>query len=280
MKGIFIGGMIKSGTSLVRRLIQSHEDVVSGLETYWFELFENYKVAGQKRGAGLIDQTEISDLSRLERLSVFYDIPLEKVLEIYRYEDTAIKFLQRFFGTVSDLHNKNAKIWVEKTPGNALYTDQIAKEKHTYIHVIRHPADVWYSCKRDSKFSSVSEFVDVYRGYQRPFDFIRDLNCKVIIYEQLIHRPHDVQTSLFEFLGLENYHENTTSLSDDGKELRLVEKVTNKQSKTLLRLEDPIDKNSIGTRNKLPACEKYQVEKELWEFIPENLIKTYGRDVV
>ena len=34
---IFIGGMFKSGTSLLRAMLGQHSAIASGLETYWFD---------------------------------------------------------------------------------------------------------------------------------------------------------------------------------------------------------------------------------------------------
>ena len=35
---VFIGGMFKSGTSLLRAMLGQHRNIASGLETYWFEV--------------------------------------------------------------------------------------------------------------------------------------------------------------------------------------------------------------------------------------------------
>ena len=40
---IFIGGMPKSGTTLVRKYIGNHPQIFSGLESNWFELDNFFK---------------------------------------------------------------------------------------------------------------------------------------------------------------------------------------------------------------------------------------------
>ena len=72
---IFIGGMFKSGTSLLRRLIGSHPTIFAGLETNWFRLDPYF--ASNKLNAGLIDPI-------VKQWSQFNNLPIEVVTRIIR----------------------------------------------------------------------------------------------------------------------------------------------------------------------------------------------------
>lgn len=46
---IFIGGLYKSGTSLLRAMLGQHSNIASGLETFWFDLQLNDSVYHNKQ---------------------------------------------------------------------------------------------------------------------------------------------------------------------------------------------------------------------------------------
>ena len=62
---IFIGGMYKSGTSLLRSMIGQHSAVFSGLETNWFKLSAD-------------EFSQISSLHHKTKISKFFDITEKK----------------------------------------------------------------------------------------------------------------------------------------------------------------------------------------------------------
>ena len=280
MKGIFIGGMIKSGTSLVRRLVSSNDNVFSGLETYWFDLYDNFKHMNLVKGGGLTNQSCISDLQRLENLSRFYGISSVKVEEIYKNNSNALSFIENFFLECTQIHHKNPYVWLEKTPGNALFAEQILSASFPYIHVIRHPADVWYSCKRDAKFASLNEFVETYSLYQSAIFKTNCSNFKILIYEDFIENKEAIARSLFDFLGLDTPRNDYATLKDNGKELSIVRNHTGKTSNTLLRLEDPIDARSVGSRKDLPCEEKDFIEEKLFWCFGDNIMKRFGSNIL
>lgn len=280
MNGIFIGGMIKSGTSLVRRLLQAHAEVISGLETYWFDLYENYENLNSVRGAGLKGQAMVTDTQRLQRLSEFYSIPIENLIQLYEREKDAIGFIKSFFIELTTLRCGHYTTWVEKTPGNAIYAQQIVAANNSYIHVLRHPADVWYSCKRDEKFETIHEFIHTYKRYQDPIHKQQQLNLKIFVYEKFIKDQQSTQNALYDFVGLKSAKHNLSRVSDNGHELALVAKVSNKTSSTLLRLEDPIDDRSIGVRRDLPEFEISLIQRELNHYLPDTIMNNYKDSIL
>ena len=59
---IFIGGMFKSGTSLLRAMLGRHSRLFAGLETQW--------LAQDRQGITPEDRR-----AWLERLAIFFDVP-------------------------------------------------------------------------------------------------------------------------------------------------------------------------------------------------------------
>lgn len=280
MEGIFVGGMIKSGTSLVRRLAESHPDIFSGLETYWFDLYNNFESQNLKKGALLAGQISITDEARLKNISLFYNLDYEIVLCIYQSCDDALSFLSQVFEKCLKRNQNPESLWLEKTPGNALYAEQIIHAGYKYIHVIRDPLDVWYSCKRDKKFLSINEFIDVYENYQQPLVNNTSANMALVVYENLIADYKNVMSNFFNYVGKNNFLINKNSGVDSGRELTLVRKATGKVSATLKRLESPIDSDSIGVGNDLPMKEVKMIKKELADFFYPEICKNFRKIIL
>ena len=274
MDGIFVG-MIKSGTSLVRRLLGSHPEVLSGLETYWFDFYDNEEGRKYPKGALISDKSLITDEENLEKLSVF-NLNHSECLKIYKSNTRPLDFLVEFFSQVVSTNKINSPLkWVEKTPGNALYFNEIVDAGFEYIHVIRDPADVWFSCKRDKKFNTISEFCSVYEKYQMPLFSKHRTKIKLIIYENLARDYSTIINKIFSNVGLYKIQLNDNCGGDSGSENKLVQSISGRRSVTLDRLEDKIDTKSIGVSKSLDPDELALIHEKLARYKTSHLIKTY-----
>ena len=79
---IFIGGLFKSGTSLLRAMLGQHTAIASGLETYWFDL--NWKNKDDKFW------------ERINLLSKLYDIDDEETRNLVDESANVAQFLNSF----------------------------------------------------------------------------------------------------------------------------------------------------------------------------------------
>src|SRR4051812_21097861 len=100
---IFVGGMFKSGTSLLRAMLGQHSAIASGLETYWFDW--NWP-------------SRESDSMKIMygRLAHFFDMDVAEVTAMAMESDSAEAFLSTLMAEVARRQGKPR--WAEKTPGN------------------------------------------------------------------------------------------------------------------------------------------------------------------
>jgi len=142
---IFVGGLFKSGTTLLRSLIGQHSRIASGLETYWFDLDWSAK-----------QTTRFAE--RIKWLATFYSVSPE-ALSGYLEESGAEAFLDQLLSGFARAQSKSR--WAEKTPGNILHMDRIlaAWPQAKIVHIIRDPRDVFASLRQSRKWDSIEEFM-------------------------------------------------------------------------------------------------------------------------
>lgn len=237
-KPIFIGGMFKSGTSLLRAMIGQHPSIGSGLETYWFDLD--------------FSRPEGEDLQeRLGALAEFYGFSRKDVQVIAATSTSGEAFLSRFLdGYVARL---NKPRWAEKTPGNVLHMDRIfaAWPDAQVVHIIRDPKDVFASLRQARKWDSVNVFVErwcsVFEAVERfrsqlRLDADRYLELR---YEALVTTPVEATRVLCDFLG-EAWTEHMAWFVGKPDDYGKVLAVTGKASTTLGRLAEPLTTARVG----------------------------------
>jgi len=141
---IFIGGLMKTGTSLLRKLMAGHPNIFGGLETFWFseDMLHNWRDAGSKRQQFLRD---------------FFDISESDSEGIRAQSESGIDFFDRCMWFCTQRAAKQR--WVEKTPDNILHMGLIREHwpKAHFLHVVRDFRDVFASWKRRDK--SLDEFI-------------------------------------------------------------------------------------------------------------------------
>ena len=148
---IFIGGMFKSGTSLLRAMLGHHSRFFAGLETQWV----NERWDGTAHDARR---------HWLERLSVFFDAPvaeLEKACGDAADVETSLDRLLTFLAA-----RAGKERWVEKTPGNVGAIERILANwpNASILHIIRDPRDVYASMLESRKWTVPEEFASRWTG--------------------------------------------------------------------------------------------------------------------
>jgi len=188
---IFILGCQRSGTSLLRRLLNSHSNIACPPESSFFvQLAGVYEV--KRALQGLLDMGFSED----------------EVLEQMRL------FTVRFFGQYAVSKGKNR--WADKTPhylNHAETIERMFRGEVLYVGIIRHGLDVAYSLC-DFDWGILKSYLD--NGTEKPvaaIRFWRDQNLKLldfqdrvlgrfhmVRYEELTKQPEDVLRPLFDFL--------------------------------------------------------------------------------
>ena len=219
-KPILIGGCGRSGTTLMRVMLDSHPDICCGPES---DLFNG----------------ELLDLSKVTtdywgKLAWKFDFDTDSILKLASACGSHAEFVDRFFldYTVA----KGRKIWADKTPRNILMLDYIFEvfPKAKFIHMIRDGRDVVCSLRHHPRHKVV-DGVLVPTGIINPIEkclerWVHDVSSGLrhrqdaryieIHYEDLVLNPEATTQRLFSFLEVEwnrsvlDFHEVNTASRD------------------------------------------------------------------
>jgi len=133
---IFIGGLMKSGTTLLRILLGQHPDLYSGFETHWYEreIRFRWNDATSKRMGYLL---RLFDLDNRD-YAVLCDT--KRAAPDREFIDIVLEFCAQRAGKPR---------WAEKTPGNIRHYRLIEKQwpSARFIHVTRDYKDCYASWK-------------------------------------------------------------------------------------------------------------------------------------
>ncbi len=188
---IIIGGCHRSGTTLLRRILDAHSHIHCPPEVKFFsDFFGDYtddplahvRYFATARQMGLSSQ----------------DILVEHGRTFVRCHERAAR-------------SRGRRRWADKNPENVLYLDQwqrILRRPFQFVHVVRHPLDVLASLVEAGFDKSIPlAFEDKVALVQRYFmagmawvEGHPRLSF-TLRYEELVVRPEEVLASLFAFLG-------------------------------------------------------------------------------
>jgi Sulfotransferase family len=189
---IVVGGCYRSGTSLVRRILDSHPRIHCGPEV---KLFRDFHA----------DYLEVEDpISHLRFLTTARSLlPEDDLLEILG-------------GALVAMHERAARgagkpRWADKVPENVVFLEEwerILGERWLFLHVVRNPLDTLASIEEQGFPRSIpaglDERVELYLEYARgglrfaernPQRYVR------VLYEDLVTDPEATVRALMEKLG-------------------------------------------------------------------------------
>lgn len=204
--GIIILGHPRSGTTLLRRLLNGHSAIASPPETHIFN-----SVA---RSLGVDLTADGVDMGLLAGLNYIG----------YDDEDVLARLRKFSFGFLQDYAKRQGKRrWAEKTAFSIFHLNAIETlcgQHVRYVGIIRHPFDVACSCIDFCEAAGVypDKMHDYIAAYPQPVEaFVRswmdttsDLielgqnrpdQCVVVRYEDLVTNPADTLSDILGFLG-------------------------------------------------------------------------------
>jgi protein-tyrosine sulfotransferase len=139
---IFVLGVPRSGTTLLRTMLDSHPSIACGPETPWL-------CGHQPRS--------VMELCRLmtdeaQGYCASFGMPRDVVM------DAAREFVSRVMGEYA--HSRGKKRWAEKTPDNALHVDFLLElfPEARFIHIVRDGLDVVASTCRTEERAGISDW--------------------------------------------------------------------------------------------------------------------------
>ena len=226
---VFIGGIARSGTTLLQSLLDGHPQlVVDPSESRFFLTFEpRSRHASKEQKAELVEQIIFQPKGRFldpegdHYRNYFTHISYASVREaFYRYlEQTSqqdsdyLSSAILAFGEVSGQLNEQSEYWVEKTIFNEWYAPLIFSwwKEAKFIHVLRDPRDVYATWKRrDANAARPLTSIDAFSytwgksaklalNNQRRFGRERYL---VVYYERLVQEPEGQIARIAQFLDI------------------------------------------------------------------------------
>jgi hypothetical protein len=226
---VFICGHPKSGTSLIRAVLDSHPQlIVYPEETIFFRRYLPL-AEGQSRTRQLeLAETYLIQIFTWNRTNpppsqegfpdrdyshISYDAVRQAMFELvnqqYRGVQDILSAAILAYGKVTGLWNDSSRVWIEKSPYNEHFTEKIFNwwPAARCIHMVRDPRDNFISYQRKHsswspeffttnwKRSTNAGFTNLQRYGQAHYHLIR--------FEDLVSDPEKHLKDIIEFLGIE-----------------------------------------------------------------------------
>jgi hypothetical protein len=226
--GIFICGHPKSGTSLVMTMLDSHPQLlVYPEESHYFRRFlptllkkgqmHSIEIAKKKlihmfswdpnnpapHQSGFLDR-DYSSIDQAKIAETFAEIVSQLGNQKHVFLPAAIMS----YGLISGQWLPTVRCWVEKTPYNERYVDEMFElwEDVKCIHVVRDPRDNFASYSRKKEKWSLNEFAYSWRESlkrgrenQKRYGESRYLVCR---YEDIVENTEEFIAQLVAFLDI------------------------------------------------------------------------------
>jgi len=190
---IIVGGCGRSGTTLMRVILDTHPRICCGPESRLF-------------------QPRVPAPTKLARR---FGLPADEVTRLFDTAGSQAEFIDRFFTLYSQRRQKPR--WAEKTPRNVLYLDYVFEHfpNARFVHMIRDGRDTICSLRThprhklvDGKLVKLNTWHPIGPCLQRWLNDVRaglafrgDPRYMEIRYEALVASPRETLVPLFDFLG-------------------------------------------------------------------------------
>jgi len=210
MEPIFIVGTPRSGTTLLRLILDSHPEIAITPESSFLfstlSLWDGlYPCLTDKRSI----EKFIKDLKKLPQVrNWLLDTCTADMLQKDKKINNLSSFIDAIFSNYA--HSKGKKRWGDKTPKNLYAIDEIIKMFHfaKIVIVIRDCRDVAMSLNK-AEFSKIS-YISAAKRWQRDANMTKkiiqkyDKQIYLLKYENLLENPNKTIISVLKFLDLPN----------------------------------------------------------------------------
>ena len=253
---IFIGGLMKSGTSLLRVLLGQHPDLFASFETHWYkpEIADDWADPQSRRMRYLRSFFKLSDDDYAALVAAKREAPEREFIDI------VLAFCTERAGK---------RRWAEKTPGNIRHLSLIRRIWPTakLIHVTREYRDCFASWKA-RRGDSLDTFLSAAKSAYADLDGLLGTEADSYLevdHDQLVRAPEATMRRVLAFAELD-WSPACAALDLDatGEERQKVIEVVGKDSHTNVSLSRPIFTDAIGQwQDVLLPEEAQRIEREL-----------------
>ena len=199
---LFIIGMPRSGTKLLRTILNNHSNIyIPEVETLFIPRIL------KKYGGKYLNDEDAKEIKQIIQDSLFYFYYLKgrdfEFPTSLSNDETAVSLLDMFFENLSNTQNKKIEIIGDKSPNYIFDIDILRRyyPKAKFIHIIRDPRDVVVSMKNAWN-------KNVYRSAYRwslgiqSFNKEKKMNSIEIRYEDLLNNSQEVVNKICFFLNV------------------------------------------------------------------------------
>lgn len=188
-KRIIIGGLPRSGSTLLRFILDSSEEIISGPETRFF-------LEPLYRHQSVTDRTVRYMTEKLNLSAEVLSDAIHRASNIFEaYDYIMLKYME--------YANEHKKSWAEKTPMNCFHYPRLALENEEayFISTVRNGLDVVTSkieSLSNDYWCPVLRYIESMRciyGFEHPRHII-------VKYEEMVTDPEGTLKRVFDFLGL------------------------------------------------------------------------------
>jgi hypothetical protein len=208
LSSFFIVGFQRSGTTLLRVMLDAHPDIAIPLDTVGlWDRYERMLPAYGSLSSGDGRRRIIQDLLKEERILLWKEPFTEEEISERWPDLTYPGLIQAFYRAYADRRGK--RIWGDKDPGNMVRIDQLNRwfPDSLIIHIIRDGRDACLSqMKQDFGFENLLECA---AGWREEVQWVRRMGqllgparYREILYEALISDPAAELQELCGFLGI------------------------------------------------------------------------------
>jgi Sulfotransferase family len=253
---LFIGGLMKSGTSLLRVLLGQHPNLFASFETHWYEpeVCEGWADPNSRRMHYLLQFFELSEADYT-------------ALVVSKRADPAREFIDIVFDYCAARADK--KRWAEKTPDNIRHYSLIRRIWPTakLIHVTREYRDCFASWKT-RRGDTLEAFLASARSAYGDIGALLgkdDDGYLEVDHDELVRAPEQAMRRVLAFAELDwSPACAALDLSATRDERKKIIEVVGKDSHTNVSLSRPIFSDAIGQwRTMLTSNEVRRIETEL-----------------
>ncbi len=234
---VIIGGFYRSGTSLLRRLIDAHPEIHCPPEVKFFKDMDNDYIEDPLRHVRFFTTVRKMGLSRDELISIFGP-------SFIRAHEVAARKLGK-------------KRWADKNPENLLYLNEwhsLLRGKMQFVFVIRNPLDTIASLLETPFPKTVPKpFEDkvalLVKFIKAGMDFLDNhpSDSFVIKYEDMVCHAEGILIRMFTFLG-EEFHKDVLTEFASNKRQRGVEDPKVKKSRSIYQSSIGRWKNDLTSK--------------------------------